>query len=128
MERWIKPECFVFCFCCSYFAFQVYMLASCCILMFLNALNASSWKMFWLKEFCDRRFSIVFGICFIMFGGWLDSTFIYYILLSGLWYGLYVPSFRLLVIYRLSTIFCCINDNFQSIFLKYWFKVFFRTF
>ena len=79
------------------------MLASCCILMFLNASSytgAASWKMFRLKEFCDRRFSIVFGICFIMFGGWLDSTFIYYILLSGLWYGLYVPSFRLLVIYR----------------------------
>ena len=43
------------------------MLASCHIMIFFNASSctgAASWKMFWLKEFCDGRFSIVFGICF----------------------------------------------------------------
>ena len=41
-----------------------------------------------LEELLDSGWSIVFGSCLIMFGGWFYRTLIYVILLSGLWYEL----------------------------------------
>ena len=67
-----------------------------------------------LEEFLHKCSLIVFGNWLIICGGWFEDSLMYDNNSFGFSYGLYVPLFKLSVMYKKSTIFRLVLRRWQS--------------